>query len=370
MNPRSTVLSLQLLFLAPAIAGAQHWQIEAAPGGVLEVDLRTGGSVEIRGGGGSSVTIDAEVGGADADAVEVQAVPIAHGVRVRSEYTRKLRRSSASADLTIVVPDRFDLDLDSMGGGLRVTGVEGRLEGETMGGAIVLHQVKGRVSLSTMGGEIEVTDSEAEGKVSTMGGDVRFHNVRGGLQGSSMGGQVRIDEPDDAAPGAPHRVKITTMGGPIHLKSAPGGAEVSTMGGDVEIESAAGPVNASTMGGAIVIGGASSDVVASTMGGDVKVRVVPAGGDVDLESNSGDIELTLPNGFSATFELEVAFTRNSKRAYEIRSDFPLEQHTTADWSYDEGSPRKYIRGAGKSAQGAHRVKVRTINGDIVIHQGG
>lgn len=356
------------LALVPGRALAEHWQFGGAAGDLLEIDLKSGGDITIQ-GGGAGVSIDSTVSGRDAALVRVTASESDRGVRVTSEYTRHLRSSSANVDLTITVPDRYDLDLSSMGGDFKITGVEGKMSGETMGGAIILHQVRGEISLSTMGGRIKVTDSEADGKVSTMGGNVDFHNVRGGLKGTSMGGLVTIDDSDGIGAGAGNVVRISTMGGPIHVKTAPAGAEVSTMGGNVTIESAGGPVDASTMGGSIEIGEASSDVKASTMGGSVTVRVVGNGGDVDIESKGGTIELTLPTGFSADFDLELAYTRNSKRAYEIRSDFPLQQNRSNDWSYEQGSPRKYIYGNG-STGGAHQVKVRTINGDIIIHQGG
>lgn len=362
------LIVLSALFLPGALV-AQHWQLAGAPGELLEIHLKTGGDITIQ-GGGSAVTIDAVVSGTDAALVQVEAARTGKGVEVTSNWTRKQRNTSASVDLTITVPDRYDFDLHSMGGAFRLTGVEGELKGETMGGAIILHDVRGQVALSTMGGEIEATDCEAEGKVSTMGGNVTFHNVRGGLKGTSMGGQVSISDSDGIGAGEGNVVRISTMGGPIHVKTAPAGAEVSTMGGDVTIESAGGPVDASTMGGKIDIGEASSDVKASTMGGDVTVRVVGNGGEVDIESMSGDIDLTLPAGFSADLDLELAFTQNSKRNYEIRSDFPVTQRQSPDWVHEHGSPRKYIYGTGTSGGGAHRVKVRTVNGNIVLHQGG
>ena len=355
--------------LVPGAVAAQHWQLDGAPGELLEVHLKTGGDITIQSGGGG-VTIDAVVTGTDAALVRVEATKTGKGVEVTSTWTRTQRSTSASVDLTITVPESFDLDLHSMGGAFRVTGVEGELKGETMGGAIVLHDVRGQVALSTMGGEIEATDCEAEGKVSTMGGNVTFHNVRGGLKGTSMGGQVSISDSDGIGAGEGNVVRISTMGGPIHVKTAPAGAEVSTMGGDVTIDSADGPVDASTMGGKIDIGEASSDVKASTMGGDVTVMMVGNGGEVDIESMSGDIDLTLPAGFSADFDLSLAFTQNSKRSFEIRSDFPVTHRQSPDWVHEHGSPRKYIYGTGTSGGGAHKVKVRTVNGNIVLHQGG
>jgi len=106
------------------------------------------------------------------------------------------------------------------------------------------------------------------------------------------------------------------------------------------------------------------------MGGDVSVRVVGRGGDVEIESMSGDLELVLPAGFSGDFDVELVFTRNSRQDYEIRSDFPLAQRRDAEWRRDGRNAQKSIYGEGKSGDGRHKVVLRTVNGDVVIRKDG
>src|SRR5262249_51632855 len=112
------------------------------------------------------------------------------GVRVSSRQRRYEHSSSTSHDFEIDVPRRFDLDLQSTGGAVRIIGVEGSLRGRTGGGEIVLERVRGDVRLATGGGDIRVTDTDAQGSVSTGGGMVRLSRVRGGLHGSSGSGPV------------------------------------------------------------------------------------------------------------------------------------------------------------------------------------
>ncbi len=353
------ILAAAALFGSASAVQAQHWSFDVAPGGVLEVDLETGGAVEIRGGAGDQVVVDADVHGRDADKIRVTAEKQANGVRVHAEYTGRSHNVSGGADLTVTVPAKFDLDLSTTGGQLHIEGVDGRMTGQTMGGGLELRDLRGHLSLSTMGG------------------NVTFHRVSGGLKGTTMGGRVRIlDAPADAAgaaagaSGSDKVVEISTMGGEIDVASAPRGADVSTMGGDITIGSAKQFVKARTMGGKIRIDAIDGRVDATTMGGDVAVHVVGAGGDVAIESMSGDLELWLPAGFDAEFDVEIAYTQGMHRSYEIRSDFPLTQSRTSDWEYGHGSPRKFIRGSGTAGAGTHTVKLSTVNGDIVIHSGG
>jgi hypothetical protein len=78
----------------------------------------------------------------------------------------------------------------------------------------------------------------------------------------------------------------------------------------------------------------------------------------------------VPSGFSMNLDLELAFTRDSGRDYKIATDFTLPQTVTDEWDYSQGSPRRYIRAAGAVGGGEHRVKIRTINGDLRIRYGG
>ena len=361
------------LILLGAVAGsaasAQDWTFPVQPGERLEIDLDSGGSIDIRGTSTATVTVAATVRGRDAGQVVVAAARTAKGVRVTSVFKTRMQNTSATADLTVTVPDRFDVVFDTMGGDVRIERVEGSFSGKSMGGGLTLLRLNGSAELTTMGGEVEVIDSVLSGSVKTMGGDVTFHRVGGGLRGKTMGGQLRIEDAGGAADGG-DVVKIETMGGDIDVPSAPRGAEVKTMGGDIRIDSAKSFVKATTMGGRIHIAEMDGRVEAVTMGGDVEVHMVGEGGDVDVRSMSGDLEIWLPADFSADFELEIAYTRNSTGDYHIRSDFPVKESRTKEWDYHYGSPRKFIRATGEAAAGKYRVHLSTVNGDIVIHRGG
>jgi hypothetical protein len=93
------------------------------------------------------------------------------------------------------------------------------------------------------------------------------------------------------------------------------------------------------------------------------------GGEVNLASMSGEIRLSVPEGFGMDLDLEVAYTRNSDQNYKIVAPGNLQQTETADWDHGHGTPRKYIRVKGAVNGGGHPVKVRTINGNIKLTEG-
>lgn len=375
------VLALGCISLLTAAAdknGTEEFRMSS--GGELVLDLKTGATVEITGTGGSTVSVSYEM--ECTPECDIAFEEDGDRLSVTTRYATSTRNQSSNVDLRIEVPRRFDLKLNSMGGGLSIDGVEGKFTGKTMGGEIVLHDVWGEAGLKTMGGKITLTDSELDGSLETMGGEVLFENVVGDVRGKSMGGNVRYKNVQrrDGQLGSPARtggdldastsetVQISTMGGAIEIDEAREGADVHTMGGNIEIRDADRFVRAKTMGGDILIDAVDGWVEAITMGGDVDVIVTGSGGDVKLVSKSGDITLHVPSGFSMELDLEIAYTRNSQQDFKIDTPYTLQHSVSDDWDREEGSPRKFIRAKG-STGGANSVRIETVNGNITVAEG-
>jgi len=357
-------------------------EFKVAAGGKLTLNLDTGGGVKVSGTGGSSVTVTYRL--SCSPECDIRFDQSGSDVRVETTFKGSGRSQNSDGDFEIRVPSRFDIVLDSMGGGLEVDGVTGSFTGETKGGEITLHRVEGEAKLSTMGGEIRVTESTLDGSVHTMGGAVTIEDVSGNLKGSSMGGGVRYKNvrrsdgqfasPPRTGDGDPSditrdTVQISTMGGEINAEDAPDGADVMTMGGDITIKSAKRFVRAKTMGGDIEIDSIDGWVQATTMGGDLEVTVTGSGGDVNLTSMSGTVVLRVPPGFGMDLDLEIAFTKNSRKEYVITAPGAGSPSVSPEWDYSQGSPRKYIRKSASVNGGGHKVTVKTINGNVTVSEG-
>jgi DUF4097 and DUF4098 domain-containing protein YvlB len=370
MNRMLKTLTLALGACILAAADVPDKRLEASPGQLLEVNLGTGGAIHIHGGTDNAVTVKTKLSGRDADLIRVAVERTHGGVSVTAKYEGGSSHRSGSADLDITVPARFDTQLKTMGGELRLEGVEGQLQGSTMGGPLTLSGLKGKVEFSTMGGGITLTSSQVDGRVKTMGGNVKIKDVVGDIKGSSMGGNVTYDNVQHPGKTDGKAVEISTMGGEINVASAPSGATVKTMGGGIHIGSAREFVKATTMGGNIEIKELDGSVAANTMGGDITVTMVgdPAQGrrDVKLESKGGEIRLTLPANLSADIDVELDHTKNSSRTYKIDSDFPLAITDSPDWSEGHGSPRKTLKGVASVNGGRNKIIIRTINGNVII----
>jgi len=374
------VLTLMLPVLAASAGGQEEptRELPFNPGDVLELRFPQGGSARIEGWDESklSVSWSDRVGGTEN--VDVRVRERDGGLLIENAWIRETRSNSFRCEIR--VPRRVDVEFHSGGGGLTLEGLEGIFTGSTGGGSLTLEDVVGEVKLATGGGEIEVKDCRLDGKLTTGGGEVILENVVGDLEATSGGGNVQylnVRDQDGRIRGPADRtlrsageetVLITSAGGKIDVREAPAGAEVTTGGGDVTVRGASRFVSARTGGGDVRVEIEDGWVDATTGAGDVEIEVTrglgEAGKGIEVLTGTGDVTLIVPPGLSLDLDLEVAYTRNSKRDYRIDSDLDVRTERTDDWDFARGTPRKYIRGTAKIEGGRHPVKVRTVNGDI------
>lgn len=329
----------------------------------LAVDLKSGGSLKITGWDREAVGLTIIRDGEDWNQVELNINPDDQGLRIESRMLGRWNHYDLDLDVSVQVPKRFSLELETMGGDIEIDGVDGHITGQTMGGGLNLSHLQGKIEMTTMGGKIRLTDSNLDGTVKTMGGQVLLQDVTGGVKGSSMGGTVtykNVTLPSGKSTG--QEVVITSMGGEIDVDDAPVGANVHTMGGDIQIRSAKDHVKAKTMGGDIDIDSVDGWVEATTMGGDMEVHVTgdPQQGrhDINLRSMGGDITVWVPDGLSMDVDITV---NDTHRASSIVSDFELDiRNSSRTWGRDS------VRGTGIIAGGKHKIRIETVKGRVTL----
>ena len=376
--------------------------VAVRPGGRLTIRLMpTGGAVTITGWDEPRVHVRTRLGGRDGLDTRVSLTAVAGGAELRATYEGGGNNTSFNNTFEIRVPRRFDIRISSAGGSIKVRDIEGTLTGTTGGGEIIISDTRGTASLSTGGGDVRVSNSTLDGTVSTGGGVVEIRDVTGGLSGSSGTGDVRYydrdaqrtsddredlsttlqsrgtttfvthDDPEAARDFGRSGIQRHSSGGDILLGDAPNGARVSTGGGDIRIGSSAGEVYASTGGGRIDIGPASGSVIASTGAGNISVTFRGGGAhSADLTTGLGTITLHIPANISATLILETAYTNNFGRTTRIQSDFELTTTETSEWDSSRGTPRRYVRSRLVLGSGAGVIRVRAVNGNVVVRRAG
>ncbi len=387
---KSIVIFILALCLCVGVVSAQEnieKSFDVKEGEYLEIDIETGSDIVIESWNKKEVYVKVSMRSRDWEDYDIEIEKKTRGVFVKVEeayrYYRGRRSRNNQMRVVVKVPEKFDLDLNTMGGDISIKDIEGDFRGKTMGGDLDLKGLKGFARLTTMGGDVDIRDSELDGSVSTMGGEVLVQDVTGDLDASSMGGMVIQKNVTDArGKTTGNEVRMKTMGGRIQVDDAPNGADLHTMGGNIRVRSAKDHVKATTMGGDIEIRELDGWIEAITYGGDIEVTITgdpnADNKDIELESLSGDVDLYLPDKFSMDVFVEIEYTRNSRGRYRIESDFDLSVEETKEWEYsrrsghDSGSrwdrrhQYKYITGEASQNGGKNKVTVRTVNGSVRI----
>lgn len=210
--------------------------------------------------------------------------------------------------IAIQVPTKTSVNLDTSGGSIQASHVEGvvavhtsggsldisaitgNVDGDTSGGSIRMRDVRGNVDADTSGGSISIVDVRGDVRANTSGGGITIDDVSGSLQASTSGGSVDVR-------GAGGRVDANSSGGGVTVRFAPGnssGGEVSSSGGSVRTEIDPGArvsIDAHASGGSV-----DSDVPVTIQG---KVERSTLRGDMNgggptlrLRSSGGGVRIT------------------------------------------------------------------------------
>jgi beta-lactamase regulating signal transducer with metallopeptidase domain len=278
-----------------------------------------------------------------------------------------------------VSDSHVDGNVSTGGGVVRIEGVTGNIIGESGSGPVIQSKSSSTsvrhengttlVAIATGDGDVHVGTGSGKGSGKSTGtissGSSIYTSTDGGISTTTHWSDDNGSKTGFARSG----ISMSMAGGPISLAAAPDGARVTTGGGRIRIGPSGGEVYASTGGGDIDIGPATGSVEAHTGGGDVKIELKGAGAhSVNVTSGRGEVVLVVPRDLDATLELETAYTNNLGHATRILSDFPLKTTETADWDAREGTPRRYVRARQTVGKGGGIIRVRTVNGNVVLNR--
>jgi DUF4097 and DUF4098 domain-containing protein YvlB len=275
------------------------------------------GDIVVTGGSGDEVSIEA-VKRTRGDRGELANVEIvvedrAGRVDVRAEHDRirdrGRRGDSASVDFTVTVPAAASLDVHSVSGSVKVTGVRGAVRAESVSGNVTTADTPNLEHAKSVSGDVSLTGAAAEGDLSA-----------GSVSGN-----------------------ITAKG----LKAR--GLDLGSVSGDV-----------------ILTDVACDRLTIKSVSGNVEYAgAIARNGRYEINTHSGTVRLALAN--PSGFEL----TANSFSG-SIRSDLPLTIGGDAS-ARDRDSGRGRRRDGNDShnmratfGDGSATIAVRTFSGDIVI----
>jgi DUF4097 and DUF4098 domain-containing protein YvlB len=152
----------------------------------------------------------------------------------------------------IKVPAKFNVDVSTSGGDIKLGGVNGTAKLHTSGGDVWAERVEGNLDVSTSGGDIKLICGGTEIVAHTSGGDINldYFGPNVGIDLSTSGGDIRVELPSDFD----------------------ASMELSTSGGDVSCNL--------TMNNATKLSG--HKIVADLNNGGMEFNAHTSGGDIDV----------------------------------------------------------------------------------------
>ena len=211
-------------------------------GGLLTVDSRPNGGIQVQGGDGNEVRLRVRIV-ANADS-EAEARDIVGGVRlelgdtVKAVGPQRSHESHWSASYRLEVPRGARLKLQADNGGLSLEGFDGDAELHTVNGGLHLEHVGGRVQGETVNGGIHVVLSGTQWQ----GEGLDLRTTNGGLNLSIPAGYNARLETGTVNGGVRSDVPMTTLGrytgGRIETALGSGGplVRVETTNGGLHVQ--------------------------------------------------------------------------------------------------------------------------------------
>lgn len=196
--------------------------------------------------------------------------------------------------------------------------------------------------------EIEVwVPRGARVEAHTNSGDITIHGSRGDVDVQTFSGDVDIVDVGN--------VTASSLSGDVSIRTS-AGVTATTNNGDLSISDAHGAIDATSISGDVSISRAvSKSVKARATSGDVSYSgTVEQGGRYELNSHSGDIEMSVPRDAGA--QVDVTTWNGS-----LDSDFPITIKPTSSMGGDMTKRFSFTIGSGSA-----RITLETFNGDIVI----
>ena len=190
-----------------------------------------------------------------------------------------------SVDVTVDLPARSKVQVDSGVGGVRTTGTLAACRVKSGAGDVQLDRVEGgRLSLEIGAGRVDVDTVAGRADISTGSG----------------------------------RLQVREVDGPAVVKNSNGDSWIGLVSGDLRINAANGDIAVDRAGG---------DVVASTANGGITVGAVTRG-TVSLKTGFGEIEVGIPTGTAAKLDVSTSFGRIRNQLES--TDGPQEKDETID----------------------------------------
>jgi hypothetical protein len=195
--------------------------------------------------------------------------------------------SDCAVSFAVTVPSGVSVTMATDGGPVAVSGVAGA-QVDSGGGPVTATGIDGPFTATAEGGSVTVSGA-AGTQVNSGGGPVSATGIHGPFTATADGGSVTVS----GAAGA----QVDSGGGPVTATGIDGPCTATTDGGSLQLDRLAGPLRADTGGGPLFGQDvAAATATASTDGGSAQITFAAAPDTVLVNTGGGPATLTVPGG--------------------------------------------------------------------------
>jgi hypothetical protein len=198
-------------------------------------------------------------------------------------------KKSVSVSFKAYLPVNVSTDLETSGGSISLSNLDGTHSLRTSGGSISVDNVKGKMKGRGSGGSIHIANSSNDIDLVTSGGSIHAKDCIGDIRLKTSGGSLELD-------GLNGKIEAETSGGSINADDIKGELVTSTSGGSIKLSGLNCSVDAETSGGGIeaIIKETTKNVRLRNSGGNISLQL-PANKGYDLDLNADKINVDLKN---------------------------------------------------------------------------
>lgn len=232
---KRTILAMAIMGFCGAWAHAGTEVNETRPAamdGHVEIE-NVSGSIEVIGWDRAEVKVEGTLG----DDVERLDFDVHNGrtdIEVVVPRHHGRRHREIEAHLTIHVPARSTLEVDTVSASIQVDGVKGEsIAAEVVSGSIRIKDCIGRVEAETVSGSIRVSGRPTRVELSTVSGRIEASGVQEAVDAEAVSGSIHIEA------GALERCEASAVSGSVDFKGTlrPGGRlDIEVFSGSVDLD--------------------------------------------------------------------------------------------------------------------------------------
>jgi hypothetical protein len=201
--------------------------LQTEPGKHLETSL-IAGSVTVTSWANNEVNVKVYGNDEAEEKIVFVAENTDYGVKVEGKQKETKNFKNLTIRVEIIVPQNYNIQLNSAGGSFKINGINGKIEANSSGGSITVENTVGDLKTYTAGGNIFIESSRGNIDASTSGGRISVNGFNGNVEVSTAGGDINLS-------GESGRIEASTAGGNIRLdySGTNMGIDMSTLGGNI-----------------------------------------------------------------------------------------------------------------------------------------